>query len=412
MKKIVVSAVVSTAIMSSVSCVSADEGINILDNVKVSGELRPRFEATDKKNDSKKSAKSLTNRTRLAVSTDSLAGVEGLNAKIALTSVNNFGYTNYNTPGGTDTNYEVIADAQQAMLSEGFVSYTANDTTVIAGRSHINLDDQRFIGTVGWRQMERAYDTVTAVNKSVEGLTLLGSWVYGFAGVGSTTTADTGSALINANYKVNDNLTISAFDYMLANIHDTYGLRVTGKAPLGDIKLNYAASYALQTDNSLKYGANGATNTIDASYLDIAVGANMDGLILGAEYEVLGKSNVTGSAGFTTPLATLHKFQGFADEFLAANNTNGLTDMSVKVGYADKSLGKVVAFYHKFGAETGAATDLGSELDAVYSNKISGVNGLKGLLKLAMFKAGEAGSGHAQDNTKVWAQLDYKFATK
>ena len=409
MKRIVISAVALTAIMGSVSSVSAADGINILDDIKVSGELRPRFEVTDKKDDGKNSAKAGTVRTRLAVSTNSLVGVAGLSAKIGLTSVNNFGYTNY-APASTSGNYETILDAQQAMLSEAYVSYTAADTTVLAGRSHINLDDQRFIGTVGWRQMERAYDTLTVMNKSVEGLTLLGAYVYGYAGVANVTTTETNSALINVNYKLGDALVISAFDYMLADIHDTYGLRVSGNVPVSGVKLDYAASYAQQKDASLKF-RNTTTTKIDASYYDVALGANISGVIVGAEYEVLGKANGASVKGFTTPLATLHKFQGFADEFLgqtAATNNNGLCDASVKLGYADKSLGKLIGFYHKFNAQTGTAKDLGSEFDAVYANAIPGVNGLNGLLKMAMFQAGETGSGHANNN-KVWAQLDYKF---
>ena len=410
MKKTVMSAVALTAIMGSVSSVSASEGINIFDNIKVSGELRPRYETTDKKDDGKNSAQAITMRTRLAVSTDSLVGIEGLSAKIGVTAVNNFGYTNY-APASTSGNYETILDAQQAMLSEGYVAYTIANTTLAAGRSHINLDDQRFIGTVGWRQMERSYDTVHVVNKSIEGLTLLGAYVYGYAGVANVTTSETNSALINVNYKLNDALVISAFDYMLADIHDTYGARISGVAPLGGVKLDYAASYAQQKDASLKF-RNTTTTKIDASYYDVALGANISGVIVGAEYEVLGKANGASAKGFTTPLATLHKFQGFADEFLgqtASTNNNGLSDASVKLGYADKSLGKLIGFYHKFNAETGAAKDLGSEFDAVYANAIPGVNGLGGLLKVAMFKAGETASTHNKDNTKFWAQLDYKF---
>lgn len=410
MKKIVISAVALTAIIGSLSSVSAADGINILDNIAVSGEFRPRFEMVTKEDDGKESAKAITMRTRLAISTNSLVGIDGLSAKIGLTSVNNFGYTDY-APEDTSGRYETILDKQQAMLSEGYVSYTALNTTLLVGRSHINLDDQRFIGTVGWRQMERSYDTVTVINKSVDGLTLLGAFVYGYAGVSDITTTETNSALFNVNYKMSDALVLSAFDYMLADIHDTYGLRVSGVIPISSVKLDYAASYAQQTDASIKYH-NTTTTQIDASYYDIAVGAQFHGVIVGAEYEVLGKANGLSAKGFTTPLATLHKFQGFADEFLgqtATTNNNGLNDASFKLGYTDKSLGKLIGFYHIFNAETGTTKDLGSEFDAVYTNAIPGINNLNGLLKMAMFQAGETGSGHAKNNNKVWAQLDYKF---
>ena len=415
------SAVALTAIMGPVSTVSAADGINILNNIKFSGEIRPRYEFADTKGNDFKAANAFTARTRLAVATDSLAEVDGLSAKVGVTAVNNFGYTSYsdgliaNPAGGKMPNseYELILDPQQAMLSEAYLAYTAADTTLLAGRSHVNLDDQRFIGTVGWRQMERAYDTVTVINKSVEGLTLLGSYVYGYAGVNSVITNDTASVLLNVNYKASDALVISGFGYMLANIHDTYGIRVSGKAPVSDsIKLNYAVSYAMQADNTMQYGSGDVTNKIDASYYDLVIGANMSGFILAAEYEVLGKANGDSTTGFTTPLATLHKFQGFADEFLGqtgGSNNNGLADMNVKAGYKAKGFGKALVWFHKFDAETGNYSDLGSEIDAVYANKIPGVTGLNGLLKAAYFMAGETGSGHENDNAKFWAQLDYKF---
>ena len=412
MKKIIMSAVALTAIMGPVSTLSADDGINILNDLKFSGEIRPRYEFADKTGGGE-AANAFTARTRLAVSTDSLGEISGLSAKIGLTTVNNFGYTNYKDGSGQGAEYELILDPQQAMLSEAYLAYTIADTTLLAGRSHVNLDDQRFIGTVGWRQMERAYDTVTVVNKSVEGLTLLGSYVYGYAGVNAVTTNDTASILLNVNYKASDALVISAFSYMLADIHDTYGLRVSGKTPVSDsIKLNYAVSYAMQADNTLNYGSNDTTNKIDASYYDLVLGANMSGFIIGGEYEVLGKANGDSTKGFTTPLATLHKFQGFADEFLGqtgGSNDNGLVDMSIKAGYKADGFGKALVWFHKFDAQTGAKSDLGSEIDAVYANAIPGVKNLKGLLKAAYFMAGEDGSHHDKDNAKLWAQVDYKF---
>lgn len=385
---------------------NAAEGLNILSDTKFSGEIRPRYETADKEGGAD-SANAMTARTRLAVQAN-LLEIDGLTAKVGVTSVNNFGYTNY---APADTKYDTILDAQQAMLSEGFVSYKADKTTLLAGRSFINLDDQRFIGTVGWRQMERAYDTVTVINNSVENLTLLGSWIYGYQGVNSNPTTDTASAVINVNYKVNDALVVSGFGYLLADIHDTYGVRLSGMIPLEGVKLDYAASYAMQSKASLDY-SDASNADIDATYYDVALGANMNGVIVGAEYEVLGQANGSSTKGFTTPLATLHKFQGFADEFLGqtgGSNNNGLIDMNVKAGYASKDFGKALIFYHNFTAKTGTATDLGSEIDALYANNVPGVNNLSFLLKAAAYTAGETGSGHTADNTKYWAQLDYQF---
>ena len=410
--------VAAPLIMSSMVSVAsaADDGFNIFNDAKFSGEIRPRYESADVADNNHDAGNAITARTRLAISAG-LFEVDGLNAKVGITSVNNFGYTDYSDGliAGAPNNpqYDLILDPQQAMISEAYLAYTAADTTVLVGRSHVNLDDQRFIGTVGWRQMERAYDTATVINKSVEGLTLLGSWVYGYAGVGSVTTADTGSALVNVNYKVNDALVVTGFGYLLADIHNTYGVRLTGEMALDSVKLNYAASYAMQSDPSLEYNPAATTPKIDASYYDVAIGANVSGVILGAQYESLGAAaNDTDAKGFTTPLATLFKFNGFADVFLgrtSSSNNNGLQDASLTLGYNANELGKLVGMYHSFSAEKGTDTNLGSEFDVKYTNKISAVNGLTGLLQGAFYTAGDQGIGADKDVTKFWAMLDYKF---
>jgi hypothetical protein len=41
----------------------------------------------------------------------------------------------------------------------------------------INLDDQRFIGAVAWRQMEQTYDSGVITNKSIENLTLKAGYI-------------------------------------------------------------------------------------------------------------------------------------------------------------------------------------------------------------------------------------------
>ena len=45
-------------------------------------------------------------------------------------------------------------------------------TTITLGRQRILLDDQRFVGNVGWRQNEQTFDAVRIVNKPLAALTL------------------------------------------------------------------------------------------------------------------------------------------------------------------------------------------------------------------------------------------------
>ena len=399
---------------------SAADGVNILNDVKVKGEIRPRYEYANVYNNGTDKANAFTARTHLAV-TGGLLGVENLTATIGLQGVNNFGYTDYNDgftfPGGVktpaDPTYDTIGDPKGAMLSEASVDYTVGKTALHVGRSKVNLDNQRFIGTVGWRQMERSYDTVYAANSDVENLTLLAAYVYGYAGVGSTVTTDTNSVLLHAKYKVMDELSITGYGYLLGSIHDTYGLALTGNVDAG-AKLSYRAEYAMQSDATLETASQGKPKA-NANYLNLDLGANFSGILAGVNYEMLGANadykddRTTAQNAFSTPLATLHKFNGWADHFVKTP-AGGLQDANIRVGYKAKGFGKVLAVYHFFAAseKMGGETDLGSEIDAVYANAIPGFKNLNGLAKFASYSGGKV-AGYKDNITKAWLQLDYKF---
>ncbi len=418
---------------------NAEDGINILDNLQFKGEIRPRYEYADVDHptgDTRDAGQALTARTKLLISAD-LFGIKGLSSNLGLISVNNFGWTEYNDKTNSDlydqTHYDVIADPQVAMLSNAEINYQINKTLFHVGRGQVNLDNQRFIGTVGWRQLERSYDTVFVADNSVENLNLLAAWVYGFQGVAGNAakkTQDTNTVLLHASYKVMDPLTITAYDYMIANFADTYGIAFTGKVKSGKVKVSYRAEYAQQGDATMTIhdvdtNGDGIIDNdykADAIYYNLDIGANISGVIVGANYEFLSgvdrnQPATSKDTTFQTPLATGHKFNGWADEFLTTPS-GGLVDVNVRLGYKAKGIGKLLAVYHDFTADKSmndinglASDDLGSEIDFLYTNKVPGVKNLSLLLKGALYKKGSI-AGWTNDKTVYWAQLDYKFSTK
>ncbi len=82
--------------------------------------------------------------------------------------------------------------------------------------------------------------------------------------------------------------------------------------------------------------------------------------------EVLGGDTLPGKS-FRTPLATLHKFQGWADKFLTTPAA-GIEDQYLKFGYKKGAAGFHV-MYHRFEAEA-VTMDYGSELDLSLSYKL------------------------------------------
>jgi len=415
MKKITMSAVALTAILGSFNSVSAADGISILKNIQVDGQIRPRYEYADVKDNGKDAANAYTARTKIKVNAN-LLGVEGLTTNIGVISVNNFGSDKYNSTNNGEIQYDVIKDPQKAMISNADINYKIDKTTLHAGRSQINLDNQRFIGTVGWRQFERSYDSLYVSNNSIEGLSLLAAWVYGIQGVGAGPTADTNSVLLHAGYKVMPELKVTAYDYMIAGLGDTYGIALTGKIKAG-AALSYRAEYAVQKDASMGIHT-GSKAKADASYYNLDIGANLSGILAGVNYEFLSGADANGKTAFNPKFGTNHKFNGWADMFYVANRpSGGLKDANVRLGYKAKGLGKVLAVYHSFKADTsmptsiGTTDDLGSEFDVVYVNAIPGVKNLKGLVKYASYAKGKA-TGYTNDKKVAWLQLDYKFSTK
>lgn len=417
MKKITLSAVAILSLASTFTAVlSASDDFTLFSDAKFNGEVRARYENVDVDPSALKDADAFTIRATLGLETK-LLGINGVTMKVDGTTVQTLGATNYNDLSPTkNTAYEVVADPEQTRFTQGYLQYKMGATTLKAGRQIVNLDNQRFIGSVDWRQMPQSLDAVSISNTSVSGLTLYGAYVYSYATVFKEATQDSKSILLNASYKVNDMLKVTAYDYMLSLeknqfAADTMGLAFSGDVPAGDLKISYRAEYAKQGDSTYKTTTANVKIENDATYYDLEATASMMGVTVGAGYELL--SGTTGSDGktkFQTPLATLHKFNGTADKFLTTP-TQGLCDTSVTLGYGAKDLGNAMITYHDYKTDvptSSGTSDLGKELDLQYGNAIPGVKGLNGLIKAAYYEGGDVAT-YVNDVTKIWLQATYKF---
>jgi hypothetical protein len=167
---------------------------------------------------------------------------------------------------------------------------------------------------------------------------------------------------------------------------------VNGAFVLGEGKVAIICDFASQSD------AGNAPVNFDADYFRLQGIWTLDALGVGIGFESLGSDN---GQGFRTPLATLHAFNGWADQFLATPAT-GLDDLYVKATYTLQPWSLQFA-YHDFSAATGGG-DYGDEID------LSAGRGLgdryKLLLKLAMFNAS---STAYSDTTKAWLMLSAGF---
>jgi hypothetical protein len=376
-------------------------GFQLFSDSLLYAQIRPRYEYADI-DGGKEAANALTNRTVIGGKFSQLAGVKGLNAAIEATNVTHFGIMDDYFPEQGD--YDVIMDPSQTRMTQAHLTYQMGETTFIAGRKMFTLDNQRFVGHVGWRQMPQTYDMLAVIDKSIKNLTLTGAYVNGINKIFENRRDKTNSVLLNASYAVMPELKVTGYGYMLASIHDTIGIRATGKRNVSGVKLSYEAEYALQDKPSFESESMGNIKPDqEAQYYKLAVKGKYDRFLLGAAYEVLGEKEGDGGGAFSTPLATLHAMAGFADRFLKTP-VNGLADLNFTLGYIDKKLGKFLAFYHLFESADGG-DDYGSELDLVYVRKFNKNLGM--FVKSAFYWEGDDLANN--DAIKYWLMLDYKF---
>lgn len=307
-------------------------------------------------------------------------------------------------PGNGVEPFPVVADPENLELNRAQISIMKDGTGVTIGRQRLNLDNQRFVGAVGWRQNEQTFDAVRGQAKL--GKVKLDA-TYAISqrtifGVDSPNEHFDGDlVLLNAAYD-GARVDASVFSYLLdydtraAFSTNTYGLLVQGNLPLGAVTLSGTASYATQSDT----GANPVDYSVE--YLMLEAGAATRGFSLGAGYELLASDG--GAAAFQTPLATLHAFNGWADLFLTTPNA-GLQDFYLKAGYTPPSppvpgLSLAVA-WHDYGADFGGA-DYGSEWNASLGARLGPV---AVLVKYADYQA----DGFGADKSIVWVQAEYSF---
>jgi Alginate export len=397
---------------------SADDAVNGIAVPIVGGtvklDLRARYEHADADGLAPSNAQTL--RTRLGYGTQPW---EGLSAYVEMENISAADHDSFfdALPPNLDDRTP-IADPSDTELNQAYAMIDRPDfgrTKVIGGRQRIVLDDHRFIGNVGWRQNEQTYDSAWAQSGFwTDGLTAGYGYIwdvnriFGDQGPPATRDYESNSHLARAAYDVAPWFQPVAFVYLLdlrqapAESSNTYGLRATGTAPLGENwSLAYQASYAFQTDG----GTSGGNNPVDyrAHYAlgDLSIGFRPIGSV-GGGFELLGSDH--GDARFATPLATLHKFNGWADVFLNNGGVNGLQDAYAYVSPALPWKLNAQVIYHQFWSDE-HGHDMGSEIDAVLSRKFGAY--VTVLAKAAWYEDG--GVFSPRDTTRYWLETTVAF---
>lgn len=393
--------------LGSTLSVQASESANSLTEALTGGKanlaLRYRAEYVDQDNGSRE-AKASTLKSRITYKT---LPIEGFSATFEMDNNSVVFDDNYNDDSDTDSDPEaVVADATYTEINQAYIDYAAGDTLIRYGRQRILLDNQRFVGGVGWRQNEQTYDAFAVVNKSLPDTTVTLVNVYNVNTAKGGNIDGNDHQIYHVLNESIEGLKASAYYYDLKGNpstsikfnQDTMGLRLSGTANINDdMTALYTAEYAKQnTDNA-------ADNETD--YMNFEAGLTLAGITAKLGYEL--QSSDKGAIGFLTPLGTNHAFGGWADQFLGTPAI-GLKDQSLTVSSAE--LGpKIALTFHQFDSDVNNI-EFGNEIDLAVSKKFT--DNYSGLFKVAYFDAkaeGKPAQPGLTDTAKVWLQLEAKF---
>ena len=399
-------AAIACALFGSTVHASMDDLTEALTSGKAYGDLRLRYETVDQDN-ALSDASGLTLRTRLGYKTGEISGFSStIEFEDSRTIA---GVDEYELPGpARDADYlvnnkSVIADPETTELDQAFLQYSSDTFGAKFGSQVITLDNHRYVGHVGWRQDRQTFDAATLSFTPDDKVKIDFAYITErnriFAAEADIKAKD---KLFNASYKTPFGKA-TVYGYFLSQDNgtkldiDTRGARFSGKQALEDLDLLYTLEYASQDRKN-------ASGKQDTDYKLLELGAKVSGVTAKLGYESLGSDG--GSYGFSTPLATGHKFNGWSDQFLGTPGV-GLDDVYVSVS-GKLAGGKWLLAYHDFSANQGSAAvdDLGSEVDVLYAKKF-GKNYSAGV-KYAAYSAGDQAAGKV-DTDKMWVWVGAKF---
>lgn len=354
--------------LQAVYCCAADSddrAPTLIEKGKVALDLRLRYEGASEENTN--DAEAITLRTALSVQTGPFTARSPWSALLELENTLALSDKDY-SDGVQDRDTAIIADPPGTEINQLYLAYRPpGGFSAKIGRQTIALGDERFVGAVGFRQNNQSFDALSLNYKSLEDVQLFYAYVRNANRIfgddadglpaGRLGDHEQRTHLLNAVYSGWSASTVESYAYLIDNndfqraTTDTYGIRFSGSVRPAALTYLYSAEFAHQrsgSDNPASYAAN---------FWRLSGGVSYKRLSVQFTQEHLGSDN---NSGFVTPLATLHKFQGWADKFVALTPNEGLVDNFVTIA------GRWPGFryrlrYHRFETDVGSRS-IGSEI--------------------------------------------------
>jgi len=397
-------AVIALSVTSNFICAgdlsqSIEDALKFGDKGAVKIDLNYRYENVNQDAGAQKTANANTIRTRFGLLSPIFHGLQGFVEYEGTHALQ----TDYNNGRNNKPEYSVVADPGYNELNQLWLSYAGiPDTLIKGGRQRIKLDDDRFIGNVGWRQLETTFDSVLITNQSLANLTINAGYI-GNVQTFFSTTENIDAPFVNVNYKFGGYGNLIGYGYWLdytelenyEKSSQTYGVRLNGSPEINDLlTAHYTAEWGYQSD----YG-HGRVG-YDADRINVMGGFTAHMITLQGAMEQL--SGQGANKTFDTPLGTNHAFQGWADLFLITP-PNGIRDVfGTMMVTLDQGSVVLTGVYHDFSDDTGQS-QYGKEWDFMAVKKFGKHYAL--LAKYANYNADTFGT----DTQKIWLQGNVNF---
>ena len=340
-----------------------------------------------------------TLRSRLTVNTGkwTLASNQSISALIEADHVAVIGGETYNNTVNGSSRYATIADPDGLDLNQAALLFKAGDSSQITlGRQRLNFGDQRFIGSVGWRQNEQTFDGIRLVQSFGSTVQLDLASLHNanrvFGPDGPNADLHGRFNLAQANWTVKPEHVLQGyvydfdFDSLVARSSSTRGFDYKGAAQ----GFKWQLALANQQD------AHQAPANYNVGYHRIELSYPISQVTVKGIVERLGSD---GKVAFQTPFATLHAFNGFADMFLTTP-TNGLREQALQLAFPVLKA-KATLSWHHFNSDY-ADIHYGNEVDASLAYELNSQWQILG--KVAFYQADK----YQADTTKYWLMLSFQ----
>ena len=249
--------------------------------------------------------------------------------------------------------YAKIVDPTYTGINQLYVDWTGiKNTKFRLGRQALNLDNVRFIGDIGFRQVMQVFDGGSVLNKSIPNTEVFLAHFERVRQITAKNRDEGALEIANVKYRLSPTEYLIGYAYLdgfgdlgLGNAwfgagtlnnaakpnintdqsNKVVGLRLDGTHPFNpNFRAHYTAEYAKQSDYQ------GGDKRIDAHYYKLGGGLGFDNFNMRIDQELLSSNN--SKYAFQTPFGTNHLFQGWVDKFLATPR-QGIQDTFVTATY-------------------------------------------------------------------------------